>query len=125
MRTESVVYSYEPTDSESLKALRRRLKHRGNGAPPDVLGPISVVHKLEAICQQMLAGRGGSNQANRPSLVDDLLRALGQLGQDTRARAREALVSFQSELNKLGSRLDALQGARVVALQLDVLLDAL
>lgn len=125
VRTRSVIYSYEPADPDGLKALRRELSRRGQARPSDVLGPISALQELDAICQGMIAGRGGPNQANRPSLVDDLQQALGQLGAETRTQARQALASFQSELTKLGSRLDTPQGARVVALQLKVLLDAL
>lgn len=116
MITRTEVHAAEPAGSSGLRALRRRLRFRGAYAPADVLGPVSALHELEAICAGMLSGRGGPNVANRPSLVDDLQRALGGLGPQTRDAAGQLLVGFQSELTRLKARLDMPQGARVTAL---------
>jgi len=116
MITHTEVHATEPAGSSGLRALRRRLRFRGAYAPADVLGPVSALHELEAICAGMLSGRGGPNVANRPSLVDDLQRALGGLGPQTRDAAGQLLMDFQSELTRLKARLDMPQGARVTAL---------
>lgn len=125
VRTRSVIYAHEPAGSAGLRALRRQLSRRGDAAPADTLGPVSALLELDAVCAGMLAGRGGPNQTNRSSLVDDLQRALGALGPETRKEAGQTLESFQRDLKKLGRRLDSTQGARVAALSLRVMLDQL
>jgi len=90
-----------------------------------VLGPITALRELDAVCDGMLSGRGGPNLPNRASLVDELQRSLNQLGMLTRQAAHESLANFQSELARLTRRLDTPSGARVLKLQLGVLLDRL
>lgn len=94
MRTRSVVYAVEPAGSAGLRALRRQLTQRGAQAPADILGPVSALRELEAICAGMLAGRGGPYPANRLSLIDDLSCALRELGSETRQVAGAALPKF-------------------------------
>lgn len=119
MITHTEVHAAEPAGSSGLRALRRRLRFRGVHEPADVLGPVSALHELEAICVGMLSGRGGPNAGNRHSLVDDLRQALGELGPQTRGAAGQLLVDFQRELRRLNARLDMPQGARVTALTVD------
>jgi hypothetical protein len=90
-----------------------------------VLGPVGALRELEAICEGMLAGRGGPAAANRPSLVSDLSLALRKLGPRTTASAGKTLTSFQAELSRIKERLETPQGARVIALSLAVLFDKL
>ena len=90
-----------------------------------MLGPITALRELDAVCDGMLSGRGGPNLPNRASLVDELQRSLNQLGMLTRQAAHESLANFQSELARLTRRLDTPSGARVLKLQLGVLLDRL
>jgi hypothetical protein len=125
MRINWVVYAAQPAGAPGLRALRRQLSGRGTYAPTDILGPASALKELEAVCAGMLSGRGGPNVANRSSLSHDLRRALGQLGRETRAAAGKALLSFESELNSLNSRLETPQGARVMALTVGALLERL
>lgn len=125
MITTTEVHSAEPPGSSGLRALRRRLRFRGDYTPPDVLGPVSALLELQAICAGMLSGRGGPNEANRPSLVDDLQCGLGGVGKQTRAAAGELLNDFQSELKHLKARLDTPQGARLTSLTVGRLLERL
>ena len=118
MRTRGVIYALEPAGSPGLRALRRQLSQRGADAPPDVLGPVSALREFEAVCGSMLAGRGGPYPANRGSLIDDLSRALRELGPGTQAAAGQVLRDFQTQLPRLHARLDTPQGARVAALSL-------
>ncbi len=108
-----------------LRALRRQLRLRGSSAPPDILGPVSALRELEAICTGMLGGRGGPAVANRPSLAKDLSCALRSLGPKTVTTTGKALTSFQAELSSIKDRLETPQGARVTVLSLVVLLERL
>lgn len=125
MITKTEIHAAEPAGSSGLRALRRRLRFRGADAPADVLGPVSALRELEAICAGMLSGRGGPNVENRRSLVDDLHRALGGLGPQTRAAAGQVLPDFQSELHRLKARLDTPQGGRVTSLTVGRVLERL
>ena len=95
MITQTEVHAAEPEGSSGLRALRRRLRFRGAYAPPDVLRPVTALRELEAICVGMSSRRGGPNVGNRPSLVDDLQRAMGSLGPQTRATAGRLLAAAQ------------------------------
>jgi hypothetical protein len=125
MITETEIHAAEPAGTSGLRALRRRLRFRGAYAPTDVLGPISALRELEAICAGMLSGREGPNAENRRSLVDDLQRSLSRLGPETRAAARQVLSDFQSDLHRLKPRLDTPQGARLTSLTVGRLLERL
>jgi hypothetical protein len=124
MITETEIYA-EPAGSSGLRALRRRLRFRGPHAPADVLGPVSALRELEAICTAMLTGREGPNPENRHSLIDDLHLALRELGEQTRAAAGQLVPDFQAELQRLTPRLGTPQGARVTSLTVGRLLKRL
>ena len=116
MITQTTVYSAEPAGESGLRALRRRLPFGGLYAPPDIVGPVSALQELRAICAGMLSARGGPNVENRRSFTDDIQRALGSLGPEARAASGALLVNFQSELKDLRSLLDTAQGARIMSL---------
>jgi hypothetical protein len=115
-------FRYEPAGSGGLRALRRRLEHRGAGAPADILGPISALRELDEICAGMLPARGGPNKSNRTLLTEEIRRALKELGPETAAAAGPQLKNFIAELSRLAARLSSPPGARVTALQVDGLL---
>jgi hypothetical protein len=106
-------------------ALRRQLGERGESAPPDVLGLVTALSELEAVCDGLLDGRGGPNRPNRDSLRDDVSRALGALGKHAAKACGEVLRAFQKELPRLPSRLDRPQGARALSLSLGPLFEHL
>jgi hypothetical protein len=116
------MYAYEPAGTSGVRALRRQIRGRGSSASPDVLGPVTALRELDAVCDGMLSGRSGPNHANRASLVEDLQHSLNQLGPLTRQAAHESLGNFQSELGRLKMRLDTPSGARVLKLQIGELL---
>src|SRR4051812_35799531 len=98
MRPRTTRYGLNPRQPVGLHALRRQLEGRGEGAPPETLGPITALVELQRICQTMLAGRGGPNPSNRPSLTKDISNALKALGPKTRAALGATLTSFQKDI---------------------------
>jgi len=87
------------------------------------LGPISALKELEAVCDSMLAGRGGPNVSNRPSLINDLQLGLDRLGGSLKSGVGPLLEDFRREIGHIKARLDSPQGARVIALALEPLLE--
>src|SRR4051794_29961850 len=125
MRLRPKTYSLSPAGSPGVMALRRQLGERGKSAPPDVMGPVTALRELEAVCRGLLDGRGGPNGPNRDSLRDDVSVTLGGLGRQTAKACGELLRAFQKELPKLPTRLDRPQGARALSLSLGPLFERL
>src|SRR5436309_922041 len=55
VRIPGTVYRYEPPGQSGLRALRRQIGRGGSSAPPDVLGPVTALRELEAVCDGMWA----------------------------------------------------------------------
>ncbi len=108
-----------------LYALRAQIDGGGYGAPDEVLGLITALKELEAVCDGVLSGRGGPYRRNRALLRQDLERALRALGPACRRAGGAVLASFDHELSQLEGRLASPQGTRVVALALRPLLERL
>lgn len=125
MRPRTPTFALNPQMSPGLPALRRQLAGAGADASPEVLGPVSALRELEAICSGMLAGRGGPQPGNRRSLVDDARASVKALGRAITAAIGPALTDFHGELTKTQQRLDIPQGARVINLALTPLLERL
>lgn len=101
MRPADVAFSTSPDMDPGLHALRAELRGGGRTAPADVLGLVTALHELEAICSSMLSGRGGPNKPNRASLHADLGAALGELGSQLHRAGGVRLANFQAELSQL------------------------
>lgn len=123
MRPADILYRYNPEQDPGVDAMRRQLPSRGNGAPPEVLGPVSALKELKAICDSMVAGRGGPNVGNRASLINDLQLSLESLGGSLRSGVGPVLEKFRHEIGQTKARLDSPQGARLIALALGSLLE--
>src|SRR5437016_3810974 len=123
VRPADTLYRYNPEQDAGIDAMRRQLPSRGDGAPPEVLGPVSALKELEAICNSMLAGRGGPNVGNRPSLINDLQLSLDSLGGSLRDGVGPVLENLRREIGQIKARLDSPQGARLTALALGSLLE--
>jgi hypothetical protein len=125
MRPRDATFHLNPPMSPGIGALRRQLGAGGADAPADILGPITALTELQAICRAMLAGRGGPNLSNRPSIVNDVSVALAELGAETQEVLGSVLRDFQRETGALSGksgRLATPQGARVVSLAIEPLL---
>lgn len=118
MRPRDTVFSFAPEMPAWLHSLRQQLDSRGEGAPPEILGPTAALNELDVICSSLLAGRGGPNKGNRPSLETDVRNAYSHLGERTRQVLSPTFQDFVSQLGKLSKRLGSPQGARVVRLSL-------
>jgi hypothetical protein len=92
--------------SAAISSLRRQLRGRGGQAPPDVVGPITILRELEAICGSVMSGHDAPHAKNRASLVADTAAALDALGPNTSAVVTHLIPHFKSELFALEKEFD-------------------
>ncbi|UGS36105.1 hypothetical protein DSM104329_02505 [Capillimicrobium parvum] len=101
-----------------LFALRDTLR-AGALAPAEALGPITVLTELSHVCETLLAGRAGPNDADRKSITAELRAARGTIGPRAAQAIGPTLDTFVRETT--ATRLETAQGARSVKLALDAL----
>lgn len=107
--------------SAGLQALRRQLPARGSEAPTDVLGPITALRELAAVCNSVTAGRGKPNPENRASLLKDVIASLEALGDTVSDVLAPQLPDFKAQVGGLMKALDSVAATRSLQLALESL----
>jgi len=125
LRPQWVVYSASPEMTAGLNALRRQIRARGCQAPKDVLGLISALRELEAVCDAVTSGRAAPNHTNRVSLVSDVQCSLGGLGPALAEQIAPLLPDFKKQVGGLVKALDAVPATRTIGLAVRSLLQRL
>lgn len=125
MKPQWIVYSASPPMSAGLQALRRQLRARGSEASADVLGPITALRELEAVCSSVTAGRGKPNPENRTSLLKDVIASLEALGDTVSGVLAPQLPDFRGQVGGLMKALDSVAATRSIQLGVESLLSEL
>lgn len=97
------------------RELARQLEHRGEQAPPEILGPVTSLREVRATSRALLAGRAARSADDRLSLRDDLARALDALGPALKGAAVSTLARVRAELGRIPQLLSETNGALAAA----------